>query len=164
MIAYLSRAGATISCALLVYVCIHTMTEVLLRALFGASTLMLDEVGGYALAAITFFGLPYTFRSGGLLRVQSLRAALPPKVCRVLEIIVVAATLAIVVYIAYFVYRDIARNFMRGARTDSYVPIPLWLPPCAALAGLTLFALDLCSYIVELFRGRPLVVDGESQI
>src|SRR5690606_18709984 len=147
-----------LAAALLVYICAHTVVEIVMRSVFGASTLMLDEFGGYALAGITFLSLPYTLRSGGLLRVQSLRAALPPAVCRVLEVAAVALTIAIVIYIAWFVFRDISRNFERGATTDSYYPIPLWIPPCAALAGLALFALDLVAYLIELLRGQPLIV------
>lgn len=162
MFAFVSRASAVLASVLLVYICAHTVVEILLRGLFGASTLMLDELGGYALAAITFLGLPHTFRTGSLLRVQSLRQHLSPRVCRALEIVVIAATLAIVIYIAYFIYRDIARNVARGARTDSYFPIPLWLPPTTALLGLIMFALELVNYLFNLLRGRPLIVDGES--
>ena len=75
---------------------------------------------------------------------------------------VVAVSLTIIIYIAYFVYRDIARNFARGAWTDSYFPIPLWAPPCLALIGLSMFALELIKYLYDLLRGQPLLVDGES--
>ena len=53
--------------------------DVIARNVFHRSLLISDEVSGYLLVAMTFFGIAYSLRSGSLLRIEFLLFALPKR-------------------------------------------------------------------------------------
>jgi TRAP-type C4-dicarboxylate transport system permease small subunit len=156
----ISRLASKAAGLLLIYVCAHTILEMLLRNFAGTSTIMLSELGGYALAAMTFLPLAETMRTGGLLRVNTFRKLASPRVERVLEVGVVCLALLVVGYLAWFIFGDIRRNFIRGSTTDSYVPVPLWLPPCLPFLGMLLLGGQLVIYLKSLLGNGPLIRDN----
>lgn len=60
----LNRIGAVIAIVLIIYMLAHILLEIALR-FFGQSTYILDEYIGYAVATMSFLGLPYVLEKGG---------------------------------------------------------------------------------------------------
>lgn len=64
-----SSLGLWISAALLVYIVVHIMLEIILRNFFGSSTSSMGEYVGYAMGAMTYLAIAHTFASRRHVRV-----------------------------------------------------------------------------------------------
>ncbi|HET6468340.1 MAG TPA: TRAP transporter small permease [Geminicoccaceae bacterium] len=151
----LSRAAAVLSAAILVAMVGHILVEIALRSFFDSSTFVLDEFVGYGVAAMTFLTLAYALEDGALIRVRIVLARTGGRVRRWLELFCVAATLGLSVFLAAYVYRSVARNWQRGAVSQTIAEVPLWIPEGLVLLGLALFSVQLLAYMVRLLAGAP---------
>jgi TRAP-type C4-dicarboxylate transport system permease small subunit len=159
----LARAAAVLSAAILVAMVGHVLVEIVLRSFFDSSTFVLDEFVGYGVAAMTFLTLAYALEDGALIRVRIVLARTGAgRARRGLELFCVAATLAMSVFLTAYVYRSVARNWERGAVSQTIAEVPLWIPEGLVLLGLVLFSVQLLAYLVRLLAGaRPIEEHGE---
>lgn len=153
----INRTAGAIAALLLVYILCHIIYEIILRVGFDSSTYVLDEFVGYAVAAMTFLSLGYALDTGGLIRVDIAIGRLRGKPRRIMELICVVASFAMANFCAWWVWRDTARNWKRGAVSESVAEVPLWIPTGAVWLGLVLFALQLLFYFIRLVRGGPII-------
>lgn len=149
----LNRLAAGIAIALILYMFVHIILEIALR-LFGYSTFILDEYIGYAVAAMTFLGLPYVLERGGLIRVALVLDRLPSRWHWPLELVIAASTLAAFGWLSYFWCLNVVRSFQRGITSDTLAATPLWLPEGAVLIGLWLLCLTLVVRSLQLLTQR----------
>ncbi len=157
----LSHAAGVVSAALLIGMVLHILFEIVLRAFFSSSTFVLDEFVGYGVAAMTFLSLGYALNEGALIRVNILLARTGGRARIALEIFSVSVTLAMTVFIAVYFWRSVARNWRRGAVSESIAEVPLWIPEGLVLAGVVLFAIQLAAYLLRLVAGdRRIVGEG----
>ncbi len=153
----INRTAGAIAALLLIYILGHILFEIVLRAGFSSSTYVLDEFVGYAVAAMTFMSLGYALDTGGLIRVDIALGRMGGKPRRFMELVCVVVTFAMTVFCAWWVWKDTARNWKRGAVSESVAEVPLWIPTGAVWLGLTLFALQLLIYFVRVVRGGPMI-------
>jgi TRAP-type C4-dicarboxylate transport system permease small subunit len=152
----LARAAAVLSAVILVAMVGHVLVEITLRSFFDSSTFVLDEFVGYGVAAMTFLSLAYALEEGALIRVRLVLARTGAGWARRgLELFCVAVTLALSVFLTAYVYRSVARNWQRGAVSQTIAEVPLWIPEGLVLVGLALFAVQLLAYMVRLLAGAP---------
>jgi TRAP-type C4-dicarboxylate transport system permease small subunit len=149
-----SRVAAGLASVVLIYVAAHTLLEIVLRTAFNLSTAVVVEFAGYGLASMTFLALADTMRAGTLVRVNVVLHVMPPSVRRFLDGFCVLTTLAVTLFVIYFVWIDVQRSFVRGFFTESVVPLPAWLPKTAFAVGLVVFALDLIVHFILVLRGE----------
>lgn len=131
------------------------VTEVILRNTVGRSTLIASEYSGYALAAMTYLSLAFTFREGAHIRITFLRDRLPRRARRVLEVLLVAAASYIVWVALRAVWAMVSTSFERGTIAYTVARTPLYLPQGVILVGLVLLFLQLIAY------GISVAVTGE---
>ena len=62
--------------------------DVIARNVFRKSLLISDEVSGYLLVVMTFFGIAYSLRSGSLLRIEFILFALPKRLRGIVDVAV----------------------------------------------------------------------------
>src|SRR5680860_267734 len=95
----LSTVGAVLAAAVFLGMSLLVVTEVVLRNAVGGSTLIASEYSGYALAAMTYLSLAFTFREGAHIRITFLQDRLPTVLRRPFEVLLVAFA-ALVTFIA----------------------------------------------------------------
>ncbi len=108
-----------------------------------------DEMGGYALVAVTFLGLGYTWKEGGHVRVEFLVNVLPPGVQRALRL---ATLLIATVFAAVMVkasYDMVSFTVMFGTRSGSWLRIPMQWPQLSLIVGSVLLFLQLLAELVK---------------
>jgi TRAP-type C4-dicarboxylate transport system permease small subunit len=149
----LNRIGAVIAIILILYMLGHILVEILLRAL-GKSTFVLDEYIGYAVAIMTFLGLPYVLEKGGLIRVSLILDHIPKKYHWPLELFSSLITAGCFVWISIFWFINVKRSYNRGVLSDTLAETPIWIPEGAVLLGMWLIALTLVvrSLKIMVFR------------
>lgn len=160
---WLSRAAAVVSAILLIGMVLHILLEIVLRSFFSTSTFVLDEFVGYGVAAMTFLSLGYTLNEGALIRVNIVLARTRGRSRIGFEIFSVTVTLAMTVFLAAYFWRSVARNWHRGAVSESIAEVPLWIPEGLVLAGVVLFAIQLTAYLLRLIAGDRRIVGEDTQ-
>lgn len=164
-VAWLSHAAGVVSAVLLIGMVLHILVEIVLRSFFSTSTFVLDEFVGYGVAAMTFLSLGYALNEGALIRVNIVLGRTVGRRRIALEIFSIAVTLAITVFIAGYFWRSVARNWTRGAVSESIAEFPLWIPEGLVLAGVALFAIQLAAYLLRLVAGdRRIIGDDENSL
>lgn len=151
----ISKGAAVVAATLLVLMVLHILLEIALRSFFASSTFVLDEFVGYGVAAMTFLSLGYALETDSLIRVQLLLGRSAPPVRRRLEILAAGLTLALTLFLIAYFWRSFARNWSRGAVSQSIAEVPLWIPEGLVLLGVVLFALQLFAHLLRLLQPPP---------
>jgi len=151
----LSTLGAWIAAALLVYMVVHILVEIVARTGFDSSTYSLDEFVGYAIASMTFLSLGHTFNSGKLIRVNILTNAISGLFSLVVELICIAFTFSVILFFARYVWRSLHRNWERGTISPTLTETPIWIVESIFFFGLCIFLLQmLTTALVRIERYR----------
>ncbi|MCC5901527.1 MAG: TRAP transporter small permease subunit [Halomonas sp.] len=153
----LNRISALVAVVLIIYMLLHIMLEILLRSL-GKSTFVMDEYIGYAVAIMTFLGLPYVLEKGGLIRVSLILDRIPQKFHWPLELFSSVITASCFIWISLFWFQNVRRSYSRGVTSDTLAETPIWLPEGAVLIGMWLISLTLVVRAIKivLLRSRYL--------
>jgi TRAP-type C4-dicarboxylate transport system permease small subunit len=161
----LSRLAAWAAGLVLVAMTAHIMYEIVLRVVFSTSTFILDEIVGYGVAACTFLALGYALEVGGLIRVNLLLKALGDGglARRAVEAAAILLTLAVIGFQVGYFWKSVARNWDRGAVSETVAEVPLWIPEGVMMVGLAVFWLQLVVYLLRVLAGLPLIRDGIAQ-
>ena len=120
---------------------------------FGIVIPSTEDFAGFFLAATTFLALAYTFRMGGHIRVTILVHLLKGKLQR---FALVLALLVFIVMIAYGVYYTGAfayESWSFHELSQGYIPVPLWIPQLAMVAGLAVFLIALIDDLILVLSG-----------
>jgi len=112
------------------------------------------ETAGFSLAASTFFGLAYTFRQGGHIRVTlltRLATGTADRAIHLWNVFFFAAVMAVVTWwagdLVYFSWKftDISPGLLA---------IPFWIPRSAMLLGSAILTIALIDEFICVARGR----------
>ncbi|MBT3143228.1 TRAP transporter small permease [Ruegeria litorea] len=136
---------------ILVYAVGHILLETVLRSLFDTSTHVLDEFIGFAILSVTFLSLSWTLRDGSMIRVNLLTERLSTKARRWLEIGVALCASGLGAFFCTFLWRNLAKNWKRGAVSESVAEVPLWIPDLIVFIGATLLILQLAAHALRPF-------------
>ena len=151
-----------ISAALLVYIVCHISVEIVLRSFFATSTFSMDEFVGYAIGSMTFLSLAHTFRHRKHIRVSILQSLIKGRAAIAIELICIAFTFGITLFLARYIWRTLARDFTRGTVSPTLTETPIWLIDSAIFIGLILFMTQLlASAFLTVKDGVP--KDGEEE-
>lgn len=113
-----------------------------------------EDFSGYCLAAATFFGLAYTFRSGGHIRVTLLVHHLPPAVSKILELVVLLLALLLTTFMTYYTFHLVWESYIFEEVSYGYIPIPIWIPQVPLGLGALSLNLAVLDDLIALLRGR----------
>lgn len=146
----LNRIAAAVAAVLLVLMTCQILLEICLRVV-SKSTYMADSLVAHGVAAVTFLAMGWTIESGGMIRVGLLQQRAGPRLLWLLECFATVSTFSILVFLARFVWKSAARNWITGRVTQTMLPIPLWIPDAIFLVGLFLLCLHLFVRFLRLF-------------
>ena len=145
-----------VAAALLVYMVIHIILEIILRNFFATSTNTMSEYVGYATGAMAFLALGHTFVSRKHVRVSILRRFLAGKAAIVVELFCIAATFAMFAFMARYIWLIHARDIAPGSVSPGLVPTPTWYIAAAVFTGLVIFLIQLVASAIDtVINGVP---------
>ncbi|MGH7325083.1 MAG: TRAP transporter small permease [Candidatus Rokuibacteriota bacterium] len=115
-----------------------------------------DELAGFSLMASSFLALASTLRAGAHIRVTLLIRRAPPARRRPLELWCLGFGAAVTGYFAYHVIEMAWDAYRFGEKSQSVLPIPLWLPQSAMAFGIVVLTLAFGDeFLHVLRRGIP---------
>lgn len=147
------QATGALAGVFLVMICVIVSAQIVARQ-FGTIIPSADAFAGFCLAATSFLGLAYSFRSGSHIRVTLFLKGLHGTGRRVVLIVALATAAAITLVLAWHSIAMVAQNYARGEVTSGLVAIPLWLPQIGMAAGIALFAVAILEDLVCALTGR----------
>lgn len=136
--------------AILAIVCAETV----LRQ-FQASLLVTDEIAGYLNAAAIFFGLAWTLREGGFIRVELLYDRAVGSLKQALRWLIVLTATVFTAIVLWVCVLQVIYAFDRDTRAVSIIDTPEWIPQSVMVLGLAVLLLQLVAWIVDRVRRIP---------
>ncbi len=158
----LSDAAAVLAAGIIVYIVLHFLLEMALRALFSTSSFALSEMVSYAVGAATFLALGHAFQRNALVRVQLARTALAklPRARYLLELVCLGLTAGCGAFVSWFLAQSVLRNYAMGATSYSTIQMPLWIPEAVLLFGIVVFTLQVIAILLETVLLGPSALEG----
>lgn len=126
-----------------------------------------SELAGMCLAASTFFGLAYTFREGGHVRINLIVSRLPPAIQRWVELFNCLVGLVVVSFSGFNMWLLTIQSWDFEDISPGLLAMPFWIPQTGVAVGLTIFSIALLDEVIWLLQGgRPRydVVEPEHNI
>ncbi|MGR3541075.1 MAG: TRAP transporter small permease [Hasllibacter sp.] len=168
MLDRLYRGAAILSAGCIAAICLLISAQIVLNGLsrlglpVPATIPSYTDFSGFLLAAATFLALPWTLRSGGHVRVALVTARLPRALALAAEIAVLTLAAAFAAYATWFAAALLLESRHYGDLSPGLIPVPLWIPQVAMVAGLGLLTLALIHSLVDTVRARrPVLASGE---
>lgn len=135
-----------------------TMIEVVSRYVLQNPLILSDEIGGYALVAVTFLGLAHCGQTKGHIRITFLVERLEPLTAGRVRVVTLLLGVVFVTVAAWVSWQFLGDSFARGMRSNSMLMTPLKWPQMVMPIGFTLFALVLLGQfakaMLNLLAGR----------
>ena len=142
----------------LLAIIVLTMVEVVSRYVLQNPLILSDELGGYAMVAVSFLGLAYCAQEKGHIRITFIVERVNPRTAGLIRIASLVLGLAFISVCAWASWNFLADSFTRNMRSNSMLMTPLKWPQMAIPIGFTLFALillgQLAGAIQRLRDGR----------
>lgn len=117
--------------------------EVVARKLFGFSLGGADELSGYAYGLSMAWGYAYVLFHRGHLRIDVVYLRFPRAVRCALDVISLAAFTGLMGHMTYRAWGVLARSITLGAKANTPLSTPLWIPQSVWFLGLAFFLLCL---------------------
>ena len=123
------------------------------------------ETAGFSLAALTFFGLSYTFHQGEHIRVTLFTRLLGKKVRRYQELFSLSFCIVITAYLAYWSWDFVYFSFVFEDISPGLLAIPFWIPRISMSIGTTIFLIALLDdFFVVIQNDLPSYVKNANPI
>lgn len=155
-------------------ICALVFAQVMLNLIDRISSLMTGQaIGltipsyadftGFFLAASSFFALAHTHREGGHIRVSLIIQNLPPKARKAVEYWSVGLALLATAYFTIYMALLVQESFIYNDLSPGIVPVPIWIPQSAVLAGLAVLTIALADDFTRLLRGGSPSYEGKGE-
>ncbi|MDO5612536.1 MAG: TRAP transporter small permease [Paracoccus sp. (in: a-proteobacteria)] len=137
----MNRCVALILGVVLIATILFILTDVLMRALNMGSLGGSDEISGYVVAAVASWGLSFALLERAHVRIDFLRHKLAQGGQITMDLFAMIVTNAVVVLIAVHCWPVLEKTLQRGARANTPLETPLWIPQGIWFAGWVWFAI-----------------------
>lgn len=136
------RVAIGVGLALLACV-VFTLVEIVSRQL-GRSLGGVDEISGYVMAVTTSWGVSYALTERAHVRIDLLRQRLVPVGRALFDALSMLCLAATAVVVAWRGWSVVAKTLSTGARANTPLETPLWIPQMLWWAGWLWFAVTAC--------------------
>lgn len=153
---WLARAGGAMVLASALLITLDVVLRAGLRVTIGGA----DELAGYAFAIATTWGLAFVLMDRGHVRVDALYALLPRRLQAWLDVLSLTAMTVILALFAHRATGVLLDSLTFGARANTPLGTPQWLPQSLWLAG---FAATLSAVLPLLGRCLLAAMQGDLQ-
>jgi TRAP-type C4-dicarboxylate transport system permease small subunit len=148
----LSYGAGYLAGLVLLGIILLTMAEVVSRYVLRNPLILSDELGGYALVAISCLGLAYCGMEKGHIRITFIVERFDPRTAGWIRLVTLALGFVFVAVAAWVSWQFLADSFTRNMRSNSMLMTPLKWPQMALPIGFTLFALVMLAQLVKAIR------------
>jgi|SRR5699024_1520337 len=134
------------------------LTEVVVRSIFDSTIYITQEYTAYFMVAITFFGLAYTLKEKGHIRLTFLHKIVKPGKGRtILDIYAFICGFVIFAIITYATFDFFLSTYAAGTRsmqiTKTYLAIPQFAMPLGSFIITLQFIAEILKSIIKLQTG-----------
>ena len=150
---WIFHLAGVLSAILLAAIAVLTFVQIVGRSL-GYLISTGTEFAGFCMAASIFLALAWTLRSGGHIRVTLFVQKLGPGARWAVEIWCLATAAFAVGIFAYSAVMMTWDSYRFGSVSVGMVPVPLWIPQTAMVAGVVLLELAILEQLALVLRGR----------
>ena len=154
----IARAGAWFGGALIIASAFLVGIEVVIRKAFDLTIGGADELSGFALAISTSWALAFTLIERAHIRIDSLYAHLPVRLCALLDLLGLALLIVFMALIAWYGFGVFRTSYELGARSLSPLGTPLVVPQLLWVLGFVVF---LAIALVVFVRALAALVTGD---
>lgn len=140
------------------------LSQIVARS-FGIVIPSSEDFAGWLLSATVFFGLAYTFNTGGHIRVGILLTRLGETKRHYFEVFNLVIGLLITGFLMYYTGFTVYDSYSYDEVTDTYLAMPLWavqLP--MAVGSLFLFIAVIDNFLITIKGGTPEYLSHENEL
>ncbi len=137
----------------LVAIAVLVVSQIVAR-FFNTQIPSADEFAGYSLAASSFLGLAYSFRSGSHIRVTLLTDRLSSKGQRIMLLLGLGFTAVMIAIWAVNSISLVYESWAYKEMSTGILKYPIWIPQLSMGIGVTLFCLAILEDLVNVIRGK----------
>jgi TRAP-type C4-dicarboxylate transport system permease small subunit len=148
---YLASGFLSGSCIVLITLII---TAQIVGRMFGFIIPSAEDFSGYALAAATFFGLAYTFRQGGHIRVTLVIQNWSRASRYIQELMVLLFGLALVSFMTFYSAHMVWESYIFEEVSSGYVSVPIWMPQVPVALGILVLNIAILDDVIAMLRRR----------
>ena len=134
-------------------ICVLMLSQAMLREV-GVLIRGADDLTAWFCAAATFLALPYTFKSGDLVRVGLFLERLNERVRRYFEIFALGIAALFIGYMTYAVIPYVYESWKFNELAQGLIKAPLWIPQMSFLVGSCVFLIAIVDELISVLRGR----------
>lgn len=109
-----------------------------------------DEIAGYLLVVIVYFGLAYTFEKDGFVRVELLYQRFRGRFKQLVDIFIHLISLAYWLLLLYYGWELAKTSFHGNVRSVGLLTFPLYIPQGAVVLGLLILIVAMLSKTISL--------------
>jgi len=113
-----------------------------------------EDFSGYSLAAATFFGLAYTFREGGHIRVTLVIQKWGKGARYLQELLVLILALLLVSFMSFYSIHMVWESYIFEEVSSGYVSIPIWMPQVPVAMGIVMLNIAIMDDLIALLRRK----------
>ena len=117
--------------------------EIISRSLFNYSTLIADEYSGYLNVAIPLFGLAYTFKTEGFIKIKILYDKFSNNTKKMLDIISMVMGLFYSIILLYYISIMVLQSYRTGVKSLFISKTPLYIPQSIIVIGLIFLIMQI---------------------
>ncbi|QEQ96182.1 TRAP transporter small permease [Neptunomonas concharum] len=128
------------------------ITSQIVGRLFGFIVPSAEDFSGYALAAATFFGLAYTFREGGHIRVTLVIQNWRPRFRYFQELCVLLFALLLVSFMSFYSVHMVWESYVFEEVSSGYVSVPIWMPQVPVALGVIVLNIAILDDVIAMLR------------
>lgn len=142
--------GVAMAVGLVLLICVaFTLIEIITRKL-GASLGGVDEISGYVMAVTTAWGISYALTEQAHVRIDLLRQRLVPAGRAVFDVIALACLAGTAILVAWRGWGVLEKTLSTGARANTPLETPLWIPQTFWWLGWVWFAISACILLASV--------------
>ena len=145
----LTDVFAYLSAFLLIITIILIVANITLMSVTGKSIMITDEYSAYMFAGFVMFGLAYTLKHNGHIRINVLTSRFSPNVQRIFRIYALIVVLVFTIYIFYYSVYMVYQAYVYQMRSDTVAQTLLWIPQLVMPIGFFVLALQIISEIIK---------------
>ena len=111
------------------------------------------ETAGFSMAAMTFFGLAYTFRQGEHIRVTLFLRFASGRIKKLLDLFAVGFCVIFISYLTYWAFDFVYFSYKFDEISQGLLAIPFWIPRLAMALGSLIFLIALSDEFFSVLKG-----------
>lgn len=151
-LAAMTRLQSAVGEALIAALAVFVSLDALLRWSISWSFLVIDEVGGYVMVIVAFFGMGVALHDRALFRVEVFFNRLSPQRQRQAQVLFDVAALVFATVLAWELAALVLRSYDRGIVAPTIIRTPLWIPQAGMALGAVVIVLVLVQQVIDGVR------------